>query len=143
MSKDEFDKFVDELQQEIYEQERKDYNDRIVNLFHNPQNWGKPPDEEIDIDQEYRGPCGDLMQFFLKIEDGIIKKASFVTDGCGASVAAGSQTTLLIKGKTIDEAEKLTPEDIDNALNGLPDDHKHCAELSIRTLRRAINKYKK
>lgn len=82
------------------------------------------------------------MQFFLKIKDGIIEKANFITDGCGPTVAAGSQTTLLIMGKTIDFAEKLKPEEIDKALDGLPEDHKHCAELAVRTLRLAIQKYK-
>jgi len=137
-----FEDFVVKLQQEIINQEIADFNKRIVELFHNPPNWGKPPDDEITTSNEYRGPCGDLMQFFLKIKDGIIEKANFITDGCGATVAAGSQTTLLIEGKTVDFAEQLNPEVIDKALNGLPNDHKHCAELAIRTLQRAIQKYK-
>ncbi|GAH82451.1 unnamed protein product, partial [marine sediment metagenome] len=107
-----------------------------------PKNWGKPLQEEISVWHAYEGPCGDTMQFFLKIKDGMIEKANFITDGCGPSVAAGCQTTLLIKGKSIDVAENLTAEDIDNALRGLPEDHKHCAELAVRTLQRAIMKYK-
>ena len=78
---------------------------------------------------------------FLKIEKNIIKKVNFLTDGCGASVAAGCQATLLIENQSVDEAEKLEAEDIDNALNGLPEDHKHCAELAATTLRRAIDDY--
>ena len=81
------------------------------------------------------------MQFFLKINNNIIEKANFVTDGCGASVATASQTTILIEGKSLDFAEKLKPEDVDQALKGLPEDHKHCAELAVRTLKRAIKKY--
>ncbi|MBD3256245.1 MAG: iron-sulfur cluster assembly scaffold protein [Candidatus Lokiarchaeota archaeon] len=141
-SKTEFDKFVDQLQEEIYQQELKDYNERIVELFHDPPNWGKLPDGENVYSIGYRGPCGDLMQFFLEIENDTIKQAKFITDGCGASVAAGSQTTLMIDGKSIDSAAKLTPKDVDNALDGLPADHKHCAELTIRTLKRLIKKYK-
>ena len=83
------------------------------------------------------------MQFFLKINDGIIEKANFITDGCGASVATASETTKLIEGKSLEFAEKLEPKDIDDALKGLPEDHKHCAELSVRTLRRALDKYKR
>ena len=82
------------------------------------------------------------MEFYLTIKEGIIKKANFFTDGCGATVATGSQTTMLIEGKTIEYAEKLKPEEINNALQGLPEDHKHCAELSVRTLQRSLEKYK-
>ena len=143
MTKDNFDKFVEELQKELMEKELQDYNKTIVNLFHNPQNWGRLPETEVSVSQTYKGPCGDTMQYFLNIENDIIKKASFITDGCGASVATASQTTMLITDKSIDYAEQLTAEDIDKALDGLPEDHKHCAELSASTLHRAIIKYKR
>ena len=142
MTKDDFDKFVDELQKEIMAEEIREYNEYIVKLFHDPKNWGKPKGEEISVTQTYKGPCGDTMQFFLRINNDIIERANFITDGCGASVATGSQTTMLIEGKNIDYAENLKPEEIDSALHGLPEDHKHCAELAARTLRRAIKKYK-
>lgn len=141
MPKDKFDEYVENLQKIIYEEEIKQYTERIVKLYHDPKNWGKPSDDEITISKTYEGPCGDTMSFFLKIEDNIIKKANFITDGCGASVATGCQTTLLIENKSIDDAEELKAEDIDAALNGLPEDHKHCAELAIRTLKRAIDDY--
>ena len=143
MAKDDFDKFVDDLQKEIIDKELENYNEHIVKLFHNPKNWGKPTDEDITVSQSYKGPCGDTMEFFLKIKNNKIKKAYFITDGCGASVATASQTMLLIEGKSLDFAESLKPRDIDNALKGLPDDHKHCAELAVRTLKQAIDKYKK
>ena len=142
MSEEDFDEFVKKLQKEILDQEIEDYNEYVVNLFHNPKNWGKPPDEEITVSHAYEGPCGDTMQIFLNIKNNIIEKANFITDGCGATVAAGSQITLMIEGKSIDFAESLVPEDIDKALKGLPDDHKHCAELSVRTLQRSIENYK-
>jgi len=142
MPKDKIDKYVENLQKIIYEEEIKTYNKRIVYLYHNPKNWGKPPNDEITISKTYEGPCGDTMSFFLRIKDNIIERSNFLTDGCGASVAAGCQTTLLIEKKSVDEAEKLEPEDVDAALNGLPEDHKHCAELAIRTLKRAIDDYK-
>ncbi len=141
MKKDPFDEFVDNLQQEIIDKEVEKYNEYIVELFHNPKNWGKPPEEEISVAQTYLGPCGDTMHFFLKIAGDIIEDAHFITDGCGASVATASQTTLLIKGKSIEHAKSLKPEDIDDALRGLPEDHKHCAELAVRTLRRALEQY--
>ncbi|MGB5911463.1 MAG: iron-sulfur cluster assembly scaffold protein [Promethearchaeia archaeon] len=140
--KDEFDDFVDKLQQEIINKELEDFNPYIVKLFHDPPNWGKPSDGKITISNSFQGTCGDLMQFFLKIENNKIVKANFITDGCGASVAAGSQTTLLIEGNSLKFAEDLTAEDIDKALLGLPKDHKHCAELAVRTLKELIKKYR-
>jgi nitrogen fixation NifU-like protein len=141
MPKDNLDRYVEELQRIIYEEETKTYNERIIELYHDPKNWGRPPDEEITVSKTYEGPCGDTMVFFLKIEDNTITKAHFITDGCGASVATGCQTTLLIENKSVEDAEKLTAEDIDNALNGLPEDHRHCAELAFRTLQRALDDY--
>ncbi len=142
MSEDNFDEYVKKLQKEIMDKELEYYNEYIVNLFHNPENWGKPPEDEVSTWYAYEGPCGDTMQFFLKINGNIIEKANFITDGCGATVAAGSQTTLMIIGKSLDFAESLNPEDIDKALKGLPEDHKHCAELAVRTLKKSIEKYK-
>ncbi len=142
MSKDDFDEFVNKLQKEIIDKELKDYNERIVELYHNPINWGQPPEEEITETHAYEGPCGDTMQFFLKIKNNKIEKANFITDGCGATVACGSQTTMLIEGRSLEFAENLKSKDIEMALNGLPEDHKHCAELAKRTLRRLIEKYK-
>ena len=97
MSKEKFDEFIVKLEKEIVEEEKEHYNDYIVNLFHNPKNWGKLPDNEISASQSYTGPCGDTMYFFLKIKSDIIEKATFITDGCGASIATASQTTLLIE----------------------------------------------
>lgn len=141
MAKDSLDKFLKKLQNDIVEKEIEVYNEYIVKLFHNPKNWGKPSEEDISVSQSYTGPCGDTIQFFFKIKGNIIEKANFLTDGCGASVATASQTTLLIEGQSLDYAKKLKAKDLDNALHGLPDDHKHCAELAIRTLMRAIKKY--
>lgn len=137
---DDFDKFVEKLQQEIIDEEIKAFNKYVVDLFHNPKNWGIP--SNFTVSHSYKGPCNDTMEFFLTIKDGIIESANFFTDGCGATVATGSQTTLLIEGKPIEFAENLKPEDIDRELHGLPDDHKHCLELTVRTLKSLIEKYK-
>jgi len=110
---DDFDKFVEKLQQEIIDKEIKAFNKYVVDLFHNPKNWGIPPN--FTVSHSYKGPCNDTMEFFLTIKDGIIERANFFTDGCGATVATGSQTT---------------------------DDHKHCLELTVRTLKSLIEKYK-
>jgi nitrogen fixation NifU-like protein len=142
MSEENFDKFVKKLQQEIINKEINEYNEYIVTLFQKPKNWGKPSQNEITVSQSYKGPCGDTMEFFLKINNDIIEEIHFITDGCGASVATGSQTTLLLESKNLQYAEDLKAEEIDKALGGLPDDHKHCAELAVKTLKKAIEKYK-
>ena len=135
-----FDKFVEDLQQEIIEKEIRDFNEHIVMLFQNPKNWGKPAN--FTISHSCKGGKNDTMEFYLTIEDDIIKNANFFTDGCGATVATGSQTTILIKGKSLEYAESLKTEDIDLALNGLPEDHKHSLELAVNTLRSLIANYK-
>jgi nitrogen fixation NifU-like protein len=139
-SREKFDKFVEELQEEIINKEIHDFNKHIVNLFHNPKNWGKPAN--FTISHSSKGEKNDTMEFYLTIQDDVITSANFFTDGCGATVATGSQTTILIEGKSLEYAESLRTEDIDLALNGLPDDHKHSLELAVNTLRNLIAKYK-
>jgi nitrogen fixation NifU-like protein len=83
------------------------------------------------------------MRIDLKIKDDIISDARFWTDGCGATIACGSILTKMIKGKTINEAKKLTNTNIIQALDGLPLEHQHCPVLAINTLQASIKKYKK
>ena len=135
-----FDKFVEKLQKEIVDKEIHDFNEHIVKLFHNPKNWGKPTN--FTISHSCKGEKKDTMEFYLTIQDNMIKSANFFTDGCGATVATGSQTTILIEGKSLEYAESLKSEEIDFALNRLPDDHKHSLELAVNTLRNLIEKYK-
>jgi len=139
----EFDAFIDQLQKKIIQEDIKNHNEKIVKLFHNPKNWGKPSKEEISIFEERRGgPKGYFLGLYLKIADDIIIKANFITDGCGVMVATASQTTILIEGKSLYFAKNLKPEDIDSALDGLPKDEKNCADFVINTLRIIIEKYK-
>jgi len=135
-----FEDFAEATQGEILDKELRDYNERIAYFFHNLPNWGKIEGENI-ISHSYSGPCGDKMTFFLRINNGIIQKAQFMTTGCGASVAAGAQMTILLKGKSVTCAEKIDAVMIDEALGGLPEDHKHCAELAARTLHQLLKKY--
>jgi NifU-like protein involved in Fe-S cluster formation len=138
-----FDEFVENLQKEIIQKEIADHNERVVYLCHNPQNWGKPPKNEITVFEEHRGgPKEYFLGLYLKIEKNKILKANFITDGCGVMIATGSQLTLLIEGKSIEFAEKLKPEDIDKALNGLPENEKYLADFVIETLKDIIEKYK-
>lgn len=138
-----FDEFVEKLQKKIMKLELEEHNEKIVKLCYNPQNWGKPPNEEITVSEELRGgPKSYFLGLYLKVENDIITKANFITDGCGVMIATGSQTTILVEGNSISYAENLTSEDIDSELMGLPESEKHCADLSIETLKRAIKNYK-
>ena len=138
-----FEKFIEKLQKKIIKKEVQDHNERIVDLCYNPQNWGKPLKEEITVYEELRGePKNYFLGLYLKIKNGIIIKANFVTDGCGVMIATGSQTTILIEGQSIEFAKKLTAIDIDKALMRLPKGEYHCLDLAIKTLKSTIEKYK-
>jgi nitrogen fixation NifU-like protein len=88
-----------------------------------------------------QGLCGDTMEMYLCVADGIIKEASFATDGCGATCACGSLSTELAKGKKILDALGISPKQIIDGLGDLPEDHRHCAILALVTLHRAIADY--
>ena len=90
----------------------------------------------------YTGPCGDTMEIFLKIDSNIIKDAKFQAIGCAGSFVSGSTLTKMIKGKTLEEAEKINREDVLNHLGGIPEAKIHCAYLAVITLRKAIEKYR-
>jgi nitrogen fixation NifU-like protein len=85
--------------------------------------------------------CGDTMEMYLYVVDGVIKEASFATDGCGATCACGSLSTELAKGKKIQDALGISPKQIIEGLGDLPEDHRHCAILAVGTLHRAIADY--
>jgi nitrogen fixation NifU-like protein len=92
----------------------------------------------------FLGPCGDLIKLYLKIsENDVIEAAKFYYLGCPGSAAAASAMTVLLKGKTVSEAKKLTEDDILVELGGLPKSKLECAMLSVRTLRKAIAEYEK
>jgi nitrogen fixation NifU-like protein len=94
---------------------------------------GKP-----DAAAEVTGPCGDTMEFYLKVKDGVIENIMFYTDGCGSTIACGSMVTRLVEGKTVEEAGEVTENAIIEALDGLPDENLHCAKLAADTLQKTI-----
>lgn len=141
--KQNFNEFVDNLQKEIIKKEIKDHNKKIVDLFHNPYHFGKLPEDEITIVKEQKGgPKGYFLRLRLKIENNLITEAFYETDGCGVMIATGSQLILLIEGKSIEFAEKLKHEELNDALMGVPYDEIYCIDLAIDTLRSLIEKYK-
>ncbi|MCS7280907.1 MAG: Fe-S cluster assembly scaffold protein NifU [Desulfobacterota bacterium] len=118
------------------------YSEKVMDHFMNPRNMGEI--ENADGIGEVGNPvCGDVMKLYLKIENGVIVDAKFKTFGCGAAIATSSITTELIKGKTIEEALKLTNEAVAEALGGLPPAKMHCSVLAEEALKAAIEDYRK
>jgi Mrp family chromosome partitioning ATPase len=101
----------------------------------NPRNHG--PLEDFDGHARITGPCGDTMEFWLRARNGTVEKVSFITDGCGSSLACGSMATCLAEGKGIEEAAALRPENILEGLGGFPQEFEHCALLAANTLKAA------
>jgi len=118
------------------------YSSKVLKLFKNPKNLGKMEDATV---QALAGSpaCGDMIAIYLKIEDEKIKKATFESYGCAANIAAASELTEMIKGKSIKDAWKITWKDVSEDLGGLPVVKFHCGILAVGALRRAIRKYYK
>jgi nitrogen fixation NifU-like protein len=134
-----FDDSFKELEQSVLDDMRKVYSETTIDHFLNPRNLGEMPAH--DGLGEITGSCGDTMQIYLKVKDGKVTNASFWTDGCGPSIASGSMVTELAKGKSVPEAQKVTQQDILDALGGLPEESLHCALLAADTLKEAIKDY--
>lgn len=133
-----FDRLMEELQRQVLEDARTVYSDKVIEAFYHPQNLGRMP--EPDAKGVVKGWCGDTMEIYLRLDGERIEKASFMTDGCGPSVACGSMLTTMVRGMSLDEAGGIRPADLLKTLDGLPDESVHCAELAVSTLREAIAK---
>jgi Mrp family chromosome partitioning ATPase/NifU-like protein involved in Fe-S cluster formation len=92
-----------------------------------------------DLSGEFRGCCGDSIHMELLLDGDLIQDACFTTDGCSATIAVAGMLTRMIKGKTLDQAQKIEPNDIITALNGLPKGHLHCADLAVKALHHTID----
>ncbi|MBN1536521.1 MAG: P-loop NTPase [Anaerolineales bacterium] len=114
----------------------KGYSEKARRLIQSKENLGCF--ETPDARAKFKGWCGDSMQIDLLLAGDVIREARFMTDGCGATIAAGSMVTTLARSKSLTEAMQIMPEDVLTALDGLPEDHKHCAELAVNTLRETI-----
>ena len=129
----------DELQELIIADARKIYSETVINHFMNPRNLGDMDD--ADGFAKVTGPCGDTMELWLKVKNGTIAHATFMTDGCGTSIASGSMDTEIAKGKSVSEARKISQQDVLSALGGLPEESEHCALLAANTLKEAMRDY--
>lgn len=118
-----------------------EYTNKLIEHFMCPQNVGSMPD--ADAMGAYGDPsCGDSLMMFIKVKQNCITDISYLVFGCCAAIATSSMTSVLAKGKTLEEAEKITDEDIALALGGLPDTKMHCSNIGVSALRNVIKNYK-
>ena len=105
-----------------------------------PRNVGEIPDAD-GVGTVGNPVCGDLMTMYIKVKDNKLEDVKFKTFGCGAAIATSSMTTELAKGKTIEEALKITRADVAESLGGLPPIKMHCSNLAADALHEAIKDY--
>lgn len=118
------------------------YSDKVMDHFANPRNVGEIENAD-GIGEVGNAKCGDIMKMYIKVDGGVISDVKFKTFGCGAAVATSSMATEMIKGKTIDEALKLTNKAVVEALEGLPPQKLHCSVLAEQAMKSAISDYYK
>ena len=118
------------------------YSEKVMDHFMHPRNMGEI-EEPSGVGEVGNPACGDVMRLYLKIENDMIVDAKFKTFGCGAAIASSSMTTELIKGKSIDEALRISNEAVAEALGGLPPAKQHCSVLAEEALQAALEDYKK
>ncbi|MFZ0442536.1 MAG: Fe-S cluster assembly scaffold protein NifU [Methanobacterium sp.] len=117
------------------------YSEKVMDHFQNPRNVGEIENAD-GIGTEGNPTCGDLMTIYIKVEDNIITDIKFKTFGCGAAIATSSMITEMAVGKTIEEALKISRNDVADELEGLPPVKMHCSNLAADALRAAIADYK-
>lgn len=118
------------------------YSAKVMDHFSNPRNVGEIKDAS-GIGEVGNPVCGDMMKFYIKVENNIIKDVKFKTFGCGAAIAVSSMVSEMAIGKTIEEALAITNDAVAKELGGLPPNKLHCSNLGADALHKAIEDYKK
>lgn len=118
------------------------YTDKVMEHFMNPRNVGTIPDAD-GIGEVGNPVCGDMMTFYIKVKDGRLEDVKFQTFGCGAAIAVSSMVSEMAKGKTLEEAMKITNELVAQELDGLPKNKMHCSNLGADALHKAIEDFQK
>jgi nitrogen fixation protein NifU and related proteins len=115
------------------------YSPKVIEHARNPRNMGEMPD--ADGFARMNGLCGDTMEIWIRVSNNAIVRSTFMTDGCGPSIASGSMVTEVARGKSVVEAQKISQNDVLAALGGLPEGNQHCALLAATTLKAAVKEY--
>ncbi|MCR4430537.1 MAG: Fe-S cluster assembly scaffold protein NifU [Tepidanaerobacteraceae bacterium] len=118
------------------------YNEKVMDHFSNPRNVGEIVDAD-GVGQVGNPVCGDIMKIFIKVRDNIIEDIKFKTFGCGAAIATSSMVTEMVKGKSLEEALKISNKTVAEALGGLPPVKMHCSNLAADALHAAIEDFQK
>ncbi|MCK4223419.1 Fe-S cluster assembly scaffold protein NifU [Candidatus Bathyarchaeota archaeon] len=118
------------------------YSEKVMEHFRNPRNVGEIPDAD-GVGTVGNPVCGDVMAIYIKVKDNHIDDIKFKTFGCGAAIATSSMITELAKGKSLDEALKITRNDVADKLDGLPSIKMHCSNLAADALHEAVKDYRK
>lgn len=116
------------------------YSKKVMDHFQHPRNLGKMEDAD-GIGEVGNAKCGDIMKMYIKVDDGIITDVKFNTFGCGSAIATSSMATEMIKGRSVEDALKLSNKAVVEALDGLPSHKIHCSVLAEEAVRAAVKDY--
>lgn len=117
-----------------------EYSEKVMDHFRNPRNVGEIENPD-GVGHVGNPVCGDIMELYIKVDEGIIIEARFKTFGCGAAIATSSMVTEIVKNNTIEEALKISNHTVAEALGGLPPVKMHCSVLAEEALKKAIDDY--
>ncbi len=134
-----FEALMDKIQNEIFEEARNALGEKGFDRWRNPKYCGVMVD--ADRHARMKGSCGDTMEMYIKVKDGRIEQASYVTDGCSSSSIAGSFTAEMAMGKTFEEVLDMTGPDVLKEIGTFPEAEEHCAHLAVTTLKEAVNSF--
>ncbi len=134
-----FDEFVNNLQEQIFDEAREVFGEKGFNRWRNPINNGRM--EDADAQSRLKGECGDTMEIYLKFENNRVKQASYFTDGCASSSLSGSFAAEMALGKDPDQLTEITGESVLEKIGRLPEEDRHCAFLAAGTLQKALSNY--
>jgi len=115
-------------------------NEKVIEHFKNPRNGGEKENPD-GVGRVGDPVCGDVMELYIKVKDGIVVDAKFKTFGCAAAIATSSMVTEMVKGKRVEEALKISKKAVVEALDGLPPAKVHCSVLAEDALKAAIENY--
>lgn len=116
------------------------YSEKVMDHFNKPRNLGEIENAD-GVGKAGNPVCGDIMNLYIKVQDNRITEAKFKTFGCGAAIATSSMVTEMVKGKTIEEALRISNRAVAEALDGLPPINMHCSVLAEEALRSAIDDF--